>query len=196
MGKVTWNWIAAFFEKRGMKPEEAFEVLKKSFLDNKQNYSSYNGNIWKDPENRKYFIVLIEYVYDYMKAHNVRWNEALIKTYTQQQKNPERIQFYKKVLTLMLVPGSVVNGKLAWSPNTFAKHMKQWRQHFFDKGWLHYDTRPEIIRSRYKLEDKGIISKKENNKKVAKAIGKALNYKIIGNVIHKDPLFKKKKKKK
>ena len=178
MGKVTWKFLTEFFKARGLKPDEAFKMLKENFLD--RNYSDYNGYIWRDPENRKIFKKLVEYVYWYMEYSQTRWNAALIDLV---KKQDETIRFY---LEMMLVPGSVKNGKIAWSPGTFAKRVKQWRQYFFDQGWLDYALRPEIIKSRKALERKGVIkraTKKTANRRVGQALGKAIRSDLFSKAI-------------
>jgi len=106
-----------------------------------------------DKDNRKIFISMVDYVYWYMEKKNIKW-EAALKELCKKQDQEMIIG-----LREMVVPGAVVKSQIAWSPNTFAKRMKQWRSYFFEKGWLHYDMRPEIIRSRKALERKGVIKK-------------------------------------
>ena len=40
MGRVSWNFLIKFFESRGIKAAEAFEILSKHILENKENYTS------------------------------------------------------------------------------------------------------------------------------------------------------------
>ena len=153
MGRVSWNFLIKFFEQRGINAAEAFEILSKHILENKENYTSNKFYIFGDKQNRKIFISMVDYVYWYMEEKNIKW-EAALKELCKNQDEQMRIG-----LSEMLVPGSVIKNEIAWSPATFAKRMKQWRTYFFEKGWLNYDMRPEIIRSRKALESKGVIKK-------------------------------------
>ena len=178
MGKVTWKFLTEFFKARGLKPDEAFQMLKENFLD--RNYSEYDGYIWRDIENRKTFKKLVGYVYSYMEYSQTKWKKALEDLV---KKDDETIKMY---LVDMLVPGSVVGGKIKWSPSTFAKRVSQWRQYFFDQGWLDYDMRPEIIRSRKALERKGVIKKATAataNRRVGRALGKAIRSNLFSKAI-------------
>ena len=69
MGKQTWKHFVALLSRFGIKPEEATEILVKNWLD--KNYTSLNGNLWKDKRNRVYFIKLVHYIYAYMKKKNM-----------------------------------------------------------------------------------------------------------------------------
>jgi len=153
MGRVSWNFFFFFFESRGINAAEAFEILSKHILENKENYTSNKFYIFGDKQNRKIFISMVDYVYSYMEEKNIKW-EAALKELCKNQDEQMIIG-----LREMLVPGSVKQSQIAWSPATFAKRMKQWRTYFFEKGWLNYDMRPEIIRSRKALESKGVIKK-------------------------------------
>jgi hypothetical protein len=124
-----------------------------------------------------------------MKENNIRWEAALKQLCTNND------QFVVITLEDMLIPGATLNGNISWQPATFAKRIKQWRQYFFDQGWLHKDMRPEIIKARKALERKGVIRKKRS-RQLAKIKGKAIGSHIIGDVIKNDPFFKKSKKKK
>ena len=153
MGRISWNFLIKFFEQRGIKAAEAFDILSKHILENKENYTSNKFYMFGDKDNRKIFISMVDYVYWYMEKKNIKW-EAALKELCKKQDQEMIIG-----LREMVVPGAVVKSQIAWSPNTFAKRMKQWRSYFFEKGWLHYDMRPEIIRSRKALESKGVIKK-------------------------------------
>lgn len=178
-----WESFIRFWDSWGLKPKKAFKILGKYYLDHKENFIVNDMNVFDRMDNRKIFVSMIGYIYWYMETNKIRWNAALEELC----KNNDEQMFIG--LRDMLVPGAVMNGYISWSPGTFKKRMKQWRQYFFDQGWLHKDMRPEIIESRKALEKKGIIEKRKN-KKVAKAIGKAINSKIFTAAI------KKKKKKK
>ena len=154
MGRIKLTkLLIKFFEQRGIKAAEAFEILSKHILENKENYTYNKFYIFGDKQNRKIFISM-DYVYWYMEEKNIKW-EAALKELCKNQDEQMIIG-----LREMLVPGSVKQSQIAWSPATFAKRMKQWRTYFFEKGWLNYDMRPEIIRSRKALESKGVIKKK------------------------------------
>ena len=150
---VSWKYLIKFFERRGIDAAEAFKILAKHTLENKENYTSNKFYMFGDKDNRKIFISMVDYVYWYMEKKNIKW-EAALKELCKKQDQEMIIG-----LREMVVPGAVVKSQIAWSPNTFAKRMKQWRSYFFEKGWLHYDMRPEIIRSRKALERKGVIKK-------------------------------------
>ena len=155
MAKQTWDHFVKLWKNFGIEPEEATEILVKNWLD--KNYTSLNGNLWKDKRNRKYFLNLVNYIYDYQKKKKLLWRAACLKLIN------DGDPFLANALTLMKVipPTETVS----MSPATCAKLLGQWRQEFFDKGWLNYDTRPEIIRSRKALERKGIIPKAKKKKR-------------------------------
>ena len=68
------------------------------------------------------------------------------------------------------------------SPVTFAKRMKQWRSYFFENGWLNYDMRPEIIRSRKIFERKGVKKKKNKLRSASRTFSDKIKNKIL--VLH------------
>jgi|TARA_R100001163_G_C5064870_1_gene202610 hypothetical protein len=134
MGKQTWKHFVALWSRFGIKPEEATEILVKNWLD--KNYTTLNGNLWKDKRNRVYFIKLVHYIYAYMKKKNIRWRAACLKLANNGDPG------LADALTLMkVIPATET---VSMSAVTCAKLLGQWRQEFFDNGWLNYDERPEI----------------------------------------------------
>ena len=81
-------------------------------------------------KNRKIFISMVDYVYWYMEKKNIKW-EAALKELCKKQDQEMIIG-----LREMVVPGAVVKSQIAWSPNTFAKRMKQWRSYFFETLYI------------------------------------------------------------
>ena len=184
-----WESFIRFWDSWGLQPKKAFKILGKYYLDHKENYTYKDMNVFDNLNNRKFFVSLVGYIYWYMKENNIRWEAALKQLCTNND------QFVVITLEDMLIPGATLNGNISWQPATFAKRVKQWRQYFFDQGWLHKDMRPEIIKARKALERKGVIRKKRS-RQLAKIKGKAIGSHIIGDVIKNDPFFKKSKKKK
>ena len=111
---------------------EAFEILRsKHILDNKENYTSNKLYIFGDKQNRKIFISMVDYVYWYMEEKNIKW-EAALKELCKNQ-DPRNDNWFARNACSQV---QLKQRQIAWSPATFAKRMKQWRQLFFDKGWL------------------------------------------------------------
>ena len=74
--KQSWKNFVALWSKFGIEPQEASEILVKNWLY--KNYDTSYGNIWKDKENRKYFINLVNYIYTHMKYKNLKWRAACL----------------------------------------------------------------------------------------------------------------------
>ena len=163
MGTKTWTSFVKFWKARGLTPERASKVLSANLLD--KNYTptatlSGYGFIWDDKTNRKIFKSMVDYIYYHMRKNKMKWNAALIDLW---KKEDEELI---KGLDNMLVPGLFKkDGTLAWTPKTFAKHIGQWRQLFFDRGWLNYDERPEI---KIKRIEKTLLKAKVLKKKKKK----------------------------
>ena len=162
MGKLSWKFIERFFTERGMKPDEAFKILKAKWIDT--NYTDYvSGSIFKSKSNRTDFIEYVEYVYGYMEKHNVKWIKALEQLH---DKNDQRTL---RFLDYLLLQNPYVE-KITLKKSTFIKHMKHWRQIFFDKKWLYKDEVPQILNPKVtyikrKMKKGGLLQKKKRKKK-------------------------------
>ena len=129
--KQTWKHFVALWSRFGIEPQEASEILVKNWLY--KNYDTSYGNIWKDKENRKYFINLVNYIYKHMKYKNLKWRAACL-------------DLAKK------------------KPETIAKLLGQFRQEFFDRGWLDSSERPEI-QSEKSLRRLKLLKKKRKTRR-------------------------------
>ncbi len=133
--KQSWKNFVALWSRFGIEPQEASEILVKNWLD--KNYTSSYGNIWRDKENRTYFIKLVNYIYEYQKKKNLKWRAACLDLAEKGD------LFLANSLVLMKVIPPTYFVKM--STNTVAKLLGQFRQEFFDRGWLDNAARPEIV---------------------------------------------------
>ena len=152
--KQSWKNFVALWSKFGIEPQEASEILVKNWLY--KNYDTSYGNIWKDKENRKYFINLVNYIYKHMKYKNLKWRAACLDLAKKGD------LFLADALTLMKVipPTYFVKKK----PETIAKLLGQFRQEFFDRGWLDSSERPEI-QSEKSLRRMKLLKKKRKTRR-------------------------------
>ena len=132
--KQSWKNFVALWSKFGIEPQEASEILVKNWLY--KNYDTSYGNIWKDKENRKYFINLVNYIYKHMKYKNLKWRAACLDL----AKKGDLVLADRLVLMIVIPHTYFVKKK----PETIAKLLGQFRQEFFDRGWLDSSERPEI----------------------------------------------------
>ena len=158
MGKLTWKqFLAIWSDQFGITPEEASNILEKNFLG--KDYTSYGGNIWKDPSNKKAFKNYIQYVYSYMRDYDIKWEAALLKLYEEEDDRTLDVLFEMQVV------------HSTWKPRTFAKLIGQWRIEFIEKGWIDEDFvwgKPMIKRAKLvekKLSKSGLLKKKKKKNK-------------------------------
>jgi len=136
MGKLSWKFIERFFTERGMKPDEAFKILKAKWIDT--NYTDYvSGSIFKSKA--------LEQLHDKNDLRTLRF------------------------LDYLLLQNPYVE-KISLKKSTFIKHMKHWRQIFFDKKWLYKDEVPQILNPKVtyikrKMKKGGLLQKKKRKKK-------------------------------
>lgn len=184
MRKQSWRHFAALWSKFGIEPEEATEILTKNWLE--KNYTIAYGNIWKDKQNRKDFLEYVDYVYNYMRHHKIRWRAALLELCKSHDVRTNRL------LTDLKVPGAVKQNVLSITPVNFAKLVGQWRQEFIDRGWLDKFDKPEIIIKRIEktLKRAKLLKKKKKLVRDREMIRDWLNDNT------KFPSYTKKKKKK
>ena len=158
MATKTWTSFLRFWKARGLTPDTASKILAANYLV--KNYSTYNGFMWQSKTNQKIFKSMVDYIYFHMTENKMKWRAALLDLCKRQDTE------MKNALQNMLVPGAVVNNRIAWSPATFAKNIGLWRQYFFDQGWLNYDERPEVkIRRIERTLTKAKILKKKKKKR-------------------------------
>ena len=152
--KQSWKNFVELWSKFGIEPEEASEILVKNWLD--KNYDTSYGHIWKDKTNRKYFIGLVEYIYEHMKYKKLRWRAACLDL----AKKGDLVLADRLVLMRVIPPTYFVKKK----PETIAKLLGQFRQEFFDKGWLDSSERPEI-QSEKSLRRSKLLKKKSKTRR-------------------------------
>ena len=152
--KQSWKNFVALWSKFGIEPQEASEILVKNWLY--KNYDTSYGNIWKDKENRKYFINLVNYIYKHMKYKNLKWRAACLDL----AKKGDLVLADRLVLMKVIPPTYFVKKK----PETIAKLLGQFRQEFFDRGWLDSSERPEI-QSEKSLRRLKLVKKKRKTKR-------------------------------
>ena len=152
--KQTWKHFVALWSRFGIEPQEASEILVKNWLE--KNYTVPYGNIFRDKENRKDFIGLVEYIYEHMKYKNLRWRAACLDL------AEKRDRWLGSRLVLMKVIPQKSFGKI--SPVTIAKLLGQFRQEFFDRGWLDSSERPEI-QSEKSLRRLKLLKKKRKTRR-------------------------------
>ena len=153
MGKQSWKHFVELWSKFGIEPEEASEILVKNWLD--KNYTVSYGNIFKDNGNREYFLGLVEYIYAHMKHKKLRWRAACLDL---AKKGDEWL-----VTRLELMKAIPQKSYWKLSPVTVAKLLGQWRQEFFDRGWLDSSERPEI-QSEKSLRRSKLLKKKSKTR--------------------------------
>ena len=151
--KQTWKHFVALWSKFGITPQEASEILVKNWID--ENYYTSYGNIWKEKENREQFIGLVEYIYEHMKYKKLRWRAACLDL----AKKGDLVLADKLTLMKIIPPTYFVKK----SPETVAKILGQFRQEFFDRGWLDSSERPEI-QSEKSLRRSKLLKKKSKTR--------------------------------
>ena len=152
--KQSWKNFVALWSKFGIEPQEASEILVKNWLE--KNYTVPYGNIFRDKENRKDFIGLVEYIYEHMKYKKLRWRAACLDL------AEKRDRWLGNRLVVMKVIPQKSFGKI--SPVTIAKLLGQFRQEFFDRGWLDSSERPEI-QSEKSLRRMKLLKKKRKTRR-------------------------------
>ncbi len=152
--KQSWKNFVEMWSGFGIEPQEASEILVKNWFY--KNYDTSYGHIWKDKTNRKYFIGLVEYIYEHMKYKNLRWRAACLDL----AKKGDLVLADRLVLMRVIPPTYFVKKK----PETIAKLLGQFRQEFFDKGWLDSSERPEI-QSEKSLRRSKLLKKKSKTRR-------------------------------
>ena len=164
-GKLTWKQFVEFWSARGLKPSEAAKVIFDNWYT--KNYTVSYGNIWKDPNNRKVFKSYVEYVYWYMERNNLRWKEALLQLAANQDDTTLTMLMecnVPRAFTWKEIRGKGMKFKWTIKPKNFAKLVGQWRQEFFDRGWLDNSERPEI-QSEKSLRRSKLLKKKRKTRR-------------------------------
>ncbi|HCI71688.1 MAG TPA: hypothetical protein DHV30_14300 [Balneola sp.] len=133
-GKQTWQHFVALWSSFGLQPGEASEILVKNWLD--KNYSTVYGNLWKDRRNRVYFKNLVNYIYRYQKKKNLMWRAACLELI-----DDGNLFLADSLVLMKIIPPTKT---VSMGRATVAKLLGQWRQEFFDHGWLDQHDRPEI----------------------------------------------------
>ncbi len=71
---LTWKLFVNIWSRFGIEPEEASEILVKNWLD--KNYTTLNGNIWKDKRNMKLFLKTCSLYLCISETKKLRWRAA------------------------------------------------------------------------------------------------------------------------
>ena len=163
--KLTWDYFVEFWSRRGLTPGEAAKVIYDNWYT--KNYTVSYGNMWKDPINRKIFKSYVEYVYWYMQKNKLKWEKALLKLAASH--DDESLTMLIECNVPRAFEYEVVKGKgmkFRWEmkPSTFKKLVGQWRQEFFDRGWLDNSERPEI-QSEKSLRRSKLLKKKRKTRR-------------------------------
>ena len=77
---LSWAQLKAIWgDQFGITPTEVHQLLERHWL--KENWTTYKGNMWKDPQNIELFKKYVQHVYDYMSLMEIHWRAALIELF-------------------------------------------------------------------------------------------------------------------
>ena len=159
---LSWQWLKLIWgDQYGITPTEVSALLEKHWL--KENWTVYQGHMWKNPQNVEQFKKYVQYVYSYMTKNKIHWREALLKLFKDNDLKTAALLLELNISTVKDFQEDSKSPYSKWKAVTFAKYIGQWRNDFLMAGWLH-DVKPMIkeVKSLKKdLKLKGLLTKKK-----------------------------------
>tara|TARA_R110000796_G_scaffold80057_1_gene177315 strand:- start:249 stop:758 length:510 start_codon:yes stop_codon:yes gene_type:complete len=161
---LSWAQLKAIWgDQFGITPTEVHQLLERHWL--KENWTTYKGNMWKDPQNIELFKKYVQHVYDYMSLMEIHWRAALIELFNDNDSKTAALLLELGVSTVKDFQEDSKSPYSEWKDVTFAKYIGQWRNDFMMEGWLSKDDVKPMIKKvkslTRSLKSKGLLVKKK-----------------------------------
>ena len=161
---LSWQWLKLIWgDQYGITPSEVSSLLEKHWL--KENWTVYQGHMWKNPQNVEQFKKYVEYVYSYMTKNKIHWREALLKLFKDNDLKTAALLLELNISTAQDFDVNSKSPYSKWKAVTFAKYIGQWRNDFMMAGHLPKDDVKPMIKEvkslKRDLKLKGLLTKKK-----------------------------------